>query len=83
MLESSDCIFSARYRSGIEGASWFECMSTLPDEDLIRLASLSAQAMQLAEGGGGADTESDPYLSLAAACNHELIIRRARVGMSS
>ena len=79
MLESSDCIFSARYRSGIEGASWFECMSTLPDEDLIRLASLSAQAMQLA----GADTESDPYLSLAAACNHELIIRRARVGMSS
>jgi hypothetical protein len=81
MLESSDCLFSARHRSGIEGAKWFECMSTLPDEDLIRLASLSAQAMELA--GPGADTESDPYLSLAAACNHELIIRRARVGMSS
>jgi hypothetical protein len=81
MLESSDCIFSARYRSGIEGARWFECMSTLPDEDLIRLASLSAQAMQLA--APGADTESDPYLSLAAACNHELIIRRARVGICS
>jgi hypothetical protein len=81
MLESSDCLFSARCRSGIEGAAWFDCMSQLPDEDLIRLASLSAQAMQLA--GAGADTESDPYLSLAAACNHELIIRRARVGMSS
>jgi hypothetical protein len=81
MLNSSDCLFSARYRSGIEGAAWFECMSKLPDEDLIRLASLSAQAMQLA--GEGIDTEPDPYLSLAAACNHELILRRARVGMAS
>ena len=58
-----------------------ERISELPDEELLRLASLSAQAMELA--GPGADTESDPYLSLAAACNHELIIRRARVGMSS
>ena len=81
MLESSDCLFSTRFRTGIVGATWFECMSMLPDEDLIRLASLSAQAMQLA--GTGADTESDPYLSLAAACNHELIIRRARVGIAS
>jgi hypothetical protein len=81
MLNSSDCLFSARHRSGIEGARWFECMSTLPDEDLIRLASLSAQAMELA--GPGADTESDPYLSIVAACNHELITRRARVGMAS
>ena len=38
MLESSDCLFSARCRSGIEGAAWFECMSKLPDEDLIRMA---------------------------------------------
>jgi hypothetical protein len=81
MFELSDCLFSARYRTGIVGATWFECMSKLLDEDLIRLASLSAQAMQLA--GAGADTESDPYLSLAAACNHELITRRARVGISS
>jgi hypothetical protein len=77
MLESSDCLFSARDRTGIVGATWFECMSKLPDEDLIRLASLSAQAMQLAGAG------ADPYLSLSAACNHELIIRRARVGISS
>ncbi len=81
MLESSDCLLSAHHRSGIEGATWFECMSRLPDEDLIRLASLSAQAMQLA--GDGTDTESGHYLSLAAACNHELIIRRARVGIAS
>jgi hypothetical protein len=81
MLESSDCSFSARYRSGIEEAVGFECMSLLPDEDLIRLANLSAQAIQLA--GAGADIGSGHYLSLAAACNHELIIRRARVGVSS
>ena len=78
MLESGDCLFSARYRSGNEKVAWFKHMATLPDEDLIRLASLSVQAMQLT-----ADTESDHYLSLAAACNYELVVRRARVGMSS
>jgi hypothetical protein len=78
MLESGDCLFSARYRSGNEKVALFEHMATLPDEDLIRLASLSVQAMQLA-----ADRESDHFLQLAAACNYELVIRRARVGMSS
>lgn len=78
MLESSDCLFSARYRSGNEKVAWVEHMATLPDEDLIRLASLSVQAMELLT-----DTQSNPYLSLAAACNYELVIRRARVGMSS
>ena len=81
MLESIDCFFSGHRCAGTETAGWSARMAMLPDEDLIRLASLSAQAIQLA--GAGADTESDPYLSLAAACNHELIIRRARVGMSS
>ena len=78
MLESGDCLFSARYRSGNEKVAWSKHMATMPDEDLIRLASLSVQAMQLV-----ADTESDHYLSLAAACNYELVIRRARVGISS
>jgi hypothetical protein len=78
MLESGDCLFSARYRSRNEKVAWFKHMATMPDEDLIRLASLSVQAMQLV-----ADTQSDHYLSLAAACNYELVIRRARVGMSS
>ena len=81
MLESGDCLLSARYRSGIEEAVGLECMSMLPDEDLMRLASLSAQAIQLA--GARAGIGSGHYLSLAAACNHELIIRRARVGVSS
>jgi hypothetical protein len=78
MLESGDCLFSARYRSGNEKVAWSKHMATMPDEDLIRLASLSVQAMQLV-----ADTESDLYLSIAAACNYELVIRRARVGISS
>jgi hypothetical protein len=52
----------------------------LPDEELIRLASLSVQAMELA--GMVDESESVSYLSLAAACNCELIIRRARVGIS-
>jgi hypothetical protein len=78
MLESIDCFFSARRCAGTETVGWPARMAMLPDEDLIRLASLSVQAVELA-----ADTDFNRYLSLAAACNYELVIRRARVGVSS
>jgi hypothetical protein len=57
-----------------------ERISELPDEELLRLASLSAQVMQLA--GAHAGTQSGACLTLAAACNCELVIRRSRVGVS-
>jgi hypothetical protein len=78
MLESIDCFFSARRRSGPEPLAWSERMAMMPDEDLIRLASLSVQAVELAT-----DTDFNRYISLAAACNYELVIRRARVGIAS
>jgi hypothetical protein len=78
MLESIDCFFSARRFAGAESVGLSASMAMLPDEDLIRLASLSVQAVELA-----ADTDFNRYLSLAAACNYELVIRRARVGVSS
>jgi hypothetical protein len=55
-------------------------LSELADEELLRLASLSAQVMQLAGVHDG--TQSGACLTLAAACNCELVIRRFRVGMS-
>jgi hypothetical protein len=57
-----------------------ERMSELADEELLRLASLSAQVMQLAGVHDG--TQSGACVTLAAACNYELVIRRSRVGMS-
>ena len=79
MLESIDCFFSARRRcTETETVGWSTRMAMLPDEDLIRLASLSVQAVELA-----AEMDFNRYLSLAAACNYELVIRRARVGVSS
>ena len=78
MLQSIDCFLGARCCAGTETVGWSARMALLPDEDLIRLASLSVQAVELA-----ADTDFDRYLSLAAACNYELVIRRARVGVSS
>jgi hypothetical protein len=80
VLEKSECLLAWQRRSITEKTVLSERMSELPDEDLIRLASLSAQAMHLA--GIVVGLESQTYLSLAAACNCELVIRRARVGMS-
>jgi hypothetical protein len=57
-----------------------ERISELPDEELLRLASLSVQVMQLA--GVHASTQSGACLTLAAACNCELVIRRSRAGVS-
>ncbi len=57
-----------------------ERISELPDEELLRLASLSAQVMQLA--GVHAGPQAGACLTLAAACNCELVIRRSRVGVS-
>jgi hypothetical protein len=84
VFEVSDRFYGTRQLSFIETAALPKCMSEriseLPDEELIRLASLAAQIMQLA--GIAAGRNSGPYLSLAAACNCELVIRRARLGMS-
>jgi hypothetical protein len=78
VLEPSKSLSSTRECPTIGKTDW--SVSVLPDEELIRLASLSVQAMELA--GMVDESESVSYLSLAAACNCELIIRRARVGMS-
>jgi hypothetical protein len=84
VFEVSDRFYGARRLSFTETTALPECMSEriseLPDEELIRLASLSAQVMQLA--GIAAGKNAGPYLSLAAACNCELVIRRSRLGMS-
>jgi hypothetical protein len=80
VFDVSDPFYGPRERHTIETKELSERMSrrisALPDEALLRLASLSAQVMHLAGDEAGA------CLSLAAACNFELVIRRARVGMS-
>ncbi len=78
MLEPSKSLSGTRECPAIGKTAW--SVSLLRDEELIRLASLSVQAMELA--GRIDEPESVSYLSLAAACNCELVIRRARVGMS-
>lgn len=84
MFEVSDPFYGSRERHTIETKELSERMTEriaeLPDEELLRLASLSAQVMQLAGAHDG--RESGACLTLAAACNFELVIRRARVGMS-
>ena len=79
-MELGECLFDSHGRSIVATTALTERVAELADEELIRLANLSAQAMQLA--GGIAETEPDPYLCLVAACNYELVIRRARKGMS-
>ena len=85
MLEVSDPFYGPRERHTIETKELSERISEriseLTDEELLRLASLSAQVMHLA--GEDDSAKSDICLSLAAACNCELVIRRARVGMMS
>ncbi len=84
MFDVSDPIYGPRERHTIETKELSErvteCIAELPDEELLRLASLSAQLIQLA--GAHAGRESGACVTLAAACNCELVIRRARVGMS-
>jgi hypothetical protein len=80
VLDVSDCFSGSHHHSGIEQMALSRWTAVLPDEELVRLASLSVQAIHLAENT--TEQQSDPYLSLAAACNCELVIRRARVGMS-
>jgi hypothetical protein len=84
VFDVSDPFYGPRERHTIETKELSERMSrrisALPDEELLRLASLSAQVMHLA--GEEAGAKSGACLSLAAACNFELVIRRARVGMS-
>lgn len=84
MFEVSDPFYGSRERHTIEtkelSERMSECISELPDEELLRLASLSAQVMHLA--GDDAGARACACLSLAAACNFELVIRRSRVGMS-
>jgi hypothetical protein len=85
VFEVSDPFYGPRERHTIETKELSERMteriSELPDEELLRLASLSAQVMHLA--GDDDSAKSGACLSLAAACNCELVIRRARVGMMS
>jgi hypothetical protein len=80
VFEVSDPFYGSRECHTIGTKELSERMSELPDEELLRLASLSAQIMQLAEAHDG--TQSGACLTLAAACNCELVIRRFRVGMS-
>jgi hypothetical protein len=78
--EVSDPFFGSRECNTVETKALSERMSELPDEELLRLASLSAQVMQLAAVHDG--TQPGVCLTLAAACNYELVIRRSRAGMS-
>ena len=80
VFEVSDPFYGSRECHTIGTKELSERMSELPDEELLRLASLSAQLMQLAAAHDG--TQSGTCLILAAACNCELVIRRFRVGMS-
>ena len=80
MFEFSDPFYGSRECNTVETKALSERMSELPDEELLRLASLSAQVMQLAAVHDG--TQSGACLTLAAACNCELVIRRSRAGMS-
>ena len=80
MFEVSDSFFGSRECNTVETKALSERMSELPDEELLRLASLSAQVMQLTEVHDG--TRPGACLTLAAACNCELVIRRSRAGMS-
>jgi hypothetical protein len=84
VFEVDDPFYGSRECHSIGPKELSECMSEriaeLPDEELLRLASLSAQVMQLAGVHGG--TQSGACLTLAVACNCELVIRRSRVGMS-
>jgi hypothetical protein len=80
VFEVSDPFYGSRECNTVETKALSERMSELPDEELLRLASLSAQVMQLAAVDDG--TESGACLTLAAACNCELVIRRSRAGMS-
>ena len=83
MSEVSDPFYGSygsRECNTVETRALAERMSELPDEELLRLASLSAQVMQLAAVHDG--TQPGACLTLAAACNYELIIRRSRAGMS-
>jgi hypothetical protein len=75
VFEVSDSFFGSREYDTVETKALSERMSELPDEELLRLASLSAQVMH--DG-----TQSGPCVTLAAVCNCELIIRRSRVKMS-
>jgi hypothetical protein len=85
VFDVSDPFYGSHARHTIETKELSERMTeriaALPDEELLRLASLSAQVMQLA--GAHAGTQSGACVTLAAACNCELVIRRARVGMMS
>ena len=84
MFEVSDPFYGSRECHTIGTKELSECISEriseLPDEELLRLASLSAQVMQLA--GVYAGAQSGACLTLAAACNCELVIRRSRAGVS-
>ena len=80
VFDVSDPFYGSRECNTVETKALSERMSELPDEELLRLASLSAQVMQLAEVHDG--TRPGACLTLAAACNCELIIRRSRAGMS-
>jgi hypothetical protein len=80
VFEVSDPFYGSRECHTIGTKELSERMSELPDEELLRLANLSAQLMQLAAAHDG--TQSGTCLILAAACNCELVIRRSRAGMS-
>jgi hypothetical protein len=80
VFDVSDPFYGSRECNTVETKALAERMSELPDEELLRLASLSAQVMQLAVVHDG--TQPGACLTLAAACNCELVIRRFRVGMS-
>lgn len=81
MSEVSDPFYGSRECNTVETKALTERMSELPDEELLRLASLSAQVMQLAAAVHDG-TQPGACLTLAAACNYELVIRRSRAGMS-
>jgi hypothetical protein len=80
VFEVSDPFWGSHECNTVETKALSERMSELPDEELLRLASLSVQVMQLAGVRDG--TQSGGCLTLAAICNCELIIRRSRAGMS-
>ena len=81
MFDVSDPFYGSRECNTVETKALSERMSELPDEELLRLASLSVQVMQLA--GVHEGTQPGACLTLAAACNYEpLLIRRSRAGMA-